>query len=88
MSAILETQEITETRNGKTSIHRVGPQVVKCALLILFATLAFIFSIIAMSGKSWVNGEYGVDVGLFNVYGEYFAGCKYQYTKRTAQPEL
>ena len=74
MSAILETQEITETRNGKTSVHRVGPQVVKCVLLIVFATLAFIFSIIAMSGKSWVKGE----VGLNNNGGEYVAGCKYQ----------
>ena len=57
MSAIIETQEFTERRNGKTSVHRVGPQVVLCAVLLLACTLAFVFSIVALAAHNWL--QYG-----------------------------
>ena len=72
MSAILDTQEITETRNGKTSVHRVGPLAGLCAVLLSCAILAFIFSIVAFSTTSWAK----VGLGLWNVSGP--VGSKYQ----------
>ena len=50
------TQEITETRNGRTSVHRVGPLAGLSAVMLWGAVVAFIITVVAMATPNWVAG--------------------------------
>ena len=45
----LSTKEITETRNDKTSVHRVGPLAGLSAIVFWGAITAFIFTVVAIA---------------------------------------
>ena len=50
------TQEITETRNGHTSVHRVGPLAGLSAVMLWGSAVAFIITVVAMATPNWVAG--------------------------------
>ncbi|KAI0216170.1 hypothetical protein LSAT2_031789 [Lamellibrachia satsuma] len=49
----MSTKEITETRNGKTSVHRVGPLAGLSAIVFWGAIAAFIITVVAMATPYW-----------------------------------
>ncbi|KAI0212851.1 hypothetical protein LSAT2_002176 [Lamellibrachia satsuma] len=51
----MSTKEITETRNGKTSVHRVGPLAGLSAVVFWGATAAFIITVVAVAIPYWVK---------------------------------
>ena len=60
------TQEITETRNGRTSVHRVGPLAGLSAVMLRGAVVAFIITVVAMATPSWIAGG-GTSQGLWKI---------------------
>ena len=60
------TQEITETRNGRTSVHRVGLLAGLSAVVLWGAVVAFIITVVAMATPSWIDGGY-ITVGLWKM---------------------
>ncbi|KAI0212856.1 hypothetical protein LSAT2_002181 [Lamellibrachia satsuma] len=58
------TQEITETRNGRTSVHRVGPLAGLSAVMLWGAVVAFIITVVAMATPDWAI-YHGFGIGLW-----------------------
>ncbi|KAI0225569.1 hypothetical protein LSAT2_023677 [Lamellibrachia satsuma] len=50
----MSTREITETRNGRTSVHRVGPLAGLSAVMLWGAVVAFIITLVAMATPNWI----------------------------------
>ena len=50
----MSTREITETRNGRTRVHRVGPLAGLSAVMLWGAVVAFIITLVAMATPNWI----------------------------------
>ena len=57
----MSTQEITEIRNGRVSVHRVGPCVGLSAAILWSAGVAFVVTMVAVASPNWQG------FGIYNV---------------------
>ena len=60
------TREVTETRNGRTSVHRVGPLVGLSIVMLWGAVVTFIITVVAMATHTWAADE-DISLGLWKM---------------------